>query len=236
MIDVGDAYLEVQDRLIAVVSSASENALGTVVPATPSWTVKDVLAHVTGLASDTVNGSLPAIDPLEQWRAGAQVTVMTDRQVASRKDKNVDEVLSEWREATDLITSMIRGDSPFPPGSTYDTGVVFVTDLTVHEQDIQAALGLGRPPIDKALSIATSGYCFALDYRFRQEGVGALTLRYEGKEKLMGEGRSRATLEADRYELVRAMAGRRNRSQLLALKWEEFPALPASHLHLRRAC
>jgi uncharacterized protein (TIGR03083 family) len=220
LIDVGDAYLEVQDRFIEVVSSANQNALGTAVPATPDWTVKDVLAHVTGLASDTVDGSLPVINPLEQWRDSTQVTAMTDGQVASRKDRNVDQVLSEWREATEPITSMRRGDIPFPAGTTYDSGAVFVTDLTIHEQDVRAALGLGRPPTDPALSIAMSGYCFALDYRLRHEGVGALTLRYEGKERLMGEGRSRATLEADRYELVRSMAGRRNRSQLLALKWE----------------
>jgi uncharacterized protein (TIGR03083 family) len=223
VIDVGDAYLEVQGRLIEAVRSASQETLGTAVPATPKWTVKDVLAHVTGLASDTVKGSLPAIDPLEQWRDSTLVTAMTDRQVAQRKEKNIENIISEWSEVTQSIIPMMRGEIPFPPGTTYDTGVVFVTDVTVHEQDVRAALGLGRPPEGRALSIAMAGYCFALVFRLRQTGPLALTLCYGGKERLLGSGETRAKVEADRYELVRAMAGRRNSSQLRGLRWEGDP-------------
>jgi hypothetical protein len=65
-----------------------------------------------------------------------------------------------------------------------------------------------------------AGYCFALDYRLRALGLPALTLRYDGKERTVGEGPSAAALTADRWELVRVLAGRRSRAQIERLEWD----------------
>ena len=223
MIDLADAYVAVQERIIGVVELAGAEGLATVVPASPEWTVKDVVAHVAGLASEAVAGTVAPIDPLEQWRDTSAVTAMTGHQVAVRRDRSIDAVISEWRGTMETMVPMLRGETPFPGAAPFGAGVVFVSDVTVHEQDVRAALGLGRPPMGDALAIALAGFCFALDYRIRACGLGALALHYDGKAKQAGEGKVAATLEADRYELVRAMAGRRNRAQLQAMRWEGDP-------------
>jgi hypothetical protein len=49
-------------------------------------------------------------------------------------------------------------------------------------------------------------------------------LAYDGKERRLGEGPEGATLTADRHELVRVLAGRRTREQILELAWDGDPA------------
>jgi len=48
-------------------------------------------------------------------------------------------------------------------------------------------------------------------------------LAYDGKERRLGEGPEGATLTADRHELVRVLAGRRTRGQILELAWDGDP-------------
>ena len=73
---------------IGVVELAGAEGLATVVPASPEWTVKDVVAHVAGLASEAVAGTVPPIDPLEQWRDSTAATAMTGHQVYSTLHTN----------------------------------------------------------------------------------------------------------------------------------------------------
>jgi hypothetical protein len=36
--------------------------------------------------------------------------------------------------------------------------------------------------------VALAGYCFGVDYRVRALDLPAMTLRYDGKERTLGEG------------------------------------------------
>ena len=54
-------------------------------------------------------------------------------------------------------------------------------------------------------------------------GLPPLRLRYGGKERIIGDGEPAAIVSADRYELVRALSGRRSRDQILAYEWEGDP-------------
>jgi len=51
-VDTGDVYERVREDFVATVSALSDDELTLPVPATPSWSVRDVLAHVVGLAAD----------------------------------------------------------------------------------------------------------------------------------------------------------------------------------------
>lgn len=42
----------------------------TPVPATPGWTVHDVIAHLTGVAEDLAAGTPPSGGPTSEWTAG----------------------------------------------------------------------------------------------------------------------------------------------------------------------
>ena len=62
-----------------------------------------------------------------------------------------------------------------------------------------------------------------LENRIRILGLPTLVLLYDDKERHIGEGQVRATLAADRHELVRVLAGRRTRAQILKLAWTGDP-------------
>src|SRR5207245_2381392 len=55
------AYLALRGRVREVVESADREALDAIVPATPEWRARDVLAHLVGVADDVVNGRLDGI-------------------------------------------------------------------------------------------------------------------------------------------------------------------------------
>jgi hypothetical protein len=71
--------------------------------------------------------------------------------------------------------------------------------------------------------VALAGYCFGVDYRVRALDLPAMTLRYDGKERTLGEGPVAAVVTADRWELLRMLAGRRSRAPIMHLDWTGDP-------------
>jgi len=51
-VDPATLYERTRREFVAVVLVLSEEGLEARVPATPAWSVRDVLAHVVGLAGD----------------------------------------------------------------------------------------------------------------------------------------------------------------------------------------
>jgi len=215
-------YLELQLELVATAVGGADAP----VPACPRWRVGDVLAHVAGLARDAVEGTIPALDLLEQWRdddVAAGRDAMTADQVERAETLGPEEVAGSWRALTPRLAPMLRGDEPFPEPAPFGLPAILVTDLVVHDQDVRGALGRGPAPDGPASALALATYGFGVDYRIRQLGLPALGLRTGPKLRVLGEGPPSATVSADRFELLRALAGRRSRAQILALSWEGDP-------------
>ncbi len=220
--DLDRLYLELQADLIAAAADGSDAP----VPACPSWRVGDVVAHVAGLARDSVEGTVPALDLLEQWRdedVAAGRDAMTAAQVARADGLGPEEVARSWQALTPRFAPMLRGEVPFPDPAPFGLAAVLVTDLVVHDQDVRGALGRGRAPDGPASALALATYAFGVDYRIRQLGLPAFGLCTGPKLRVLGQGQPAATVSADRFELVRALAGRRSRAQILALSWEGDP-------------
>jgi uncharacterized protein (TIGR03083 family) len=230
MVDIGDAYLEVQDRLIqAVMGPGAESGVG--VQSCPGWTVHDVLAHHVGVVVGVAAGDLGEFGELstgifEQWRdrnIQRLRDALTARQVQERRLHDMSALVVEWRNATAEILPLLRGETPVPATLPPFVGFILVNDLVVHETDIRAALGLPRATTSTALSLALTAYSFSLENRIRTLGLPALVLVYDGKRRRLGEGAEVVTLTADRHELVRVLAGRRTRAQILELEWTGDP-------------
>jgi uncharacterized protein (TIGR03083 family) len=224
MIDIAEAYAQVQYRLIDAVSGAGAH-VAKPVPACPGWSVHDVVAHIVGVVVDVGAGRLFAgADRLtDQWR-DPQVQqardAMTARQVAARRNVSISELIQEWHRATTVVTPILRGEVAPPPPLPGFTAYILVNDLVVHEADIRSALGLGRASETAALSLALAGYASSLEQRIRELGLSDLVLAYDGKQRRLGDsGKLGATVTADRYELVRVLAGRRTGKQILELDW-----------------
>jgi hypothetical protein len=83
--------------------------LAAEVPGTPVWSIADLVAHVTGVASDALNGRL----------IGAGEPAWTAAQVAQRAGRPIAAVLDEWRGCAAKLEAVLEGG--------------FVRDVVIHE-------------------------------------------------------------------------------------------------------
>ena len=75
-------------RVSALVADLNPQQAGVAVPATPAWSVHDLLAHVIGLDADVLAGE-EADDHNPGW---------TQKQVDARRERSITELLAEWTD------------------------------------------------------------------------------------------------------------------------------------------
>jgi uncharacterized protein (TIGR03083 family) len=236
MLPLDLAYAETKAALLAALADAGEAAWDRSVPATPAWRVRDVVAHVTGIAVDGASGTfIPGLNLLEQFRDDSVVRARdayADETVESRRGQAWGDVLAEWDAAEPQL--LARLSAGCPPDNRFALGldVVTVTDLCVHTDDVAGALALPPRKGSAAAGVALAGYCFGVDYRIRALGLPALAVRYDRRERVPGPGDAAITVTGDRWEVLRALAGRRSRDQIRELDWSGdpepyLPLLPA---------
>jgi uncharacterized protein (TIGR03083 family) len=222
MLDLAEAYAETQQHLIEVVRACSQEALSTKVPASPDWSVKDVVAHVTGVAHDAVRGSIPdELNLVEALHDPAQAEMredLTAQQVATRRDRSLDEIVGEWNSLLEELLPMIRGQQPWPRPVPF-ADAILVTDVAVHAQDVRGALGTPGDRESAGVGVALVSYATALGLRLALNGLAPLRIKYGEKERIAGQGEPSVTWEGDRWEIFRALSGRRSGSQILAMSW-----------------
>lgn len=197
------AYRGIRDRVTALTSPLDAAAVGAKAPATPDWSVKDLLAHLTGVTADVLAGNLAAAGS-DPWTA---------EQVDARRTRSAEEILTEWHELAAPFDELIPAipDSP-------RSQIIF--DAMTHEFDIRGALDQPGAREDPATAI---GFAWAADVVGAMRdgaGAGALCLRTEYGDQVVGTGEVTATVAADRFELYRAMTGRRSASQIAAFDWD----------------
>ena len=194
----GDLYARGRERFIDVVSSGDPAAR---VPTCPSWTVKDTLAHVAGIPADILAGNV----------AGAATDPWTEAQVVARRDRSVEEIVAEWRETGPQVDGMIDSFGP--------TGAQLLFDLTTHEHDVRLALGQPGARDDEVLDVALG---FAID-RLASPPPAPISITAEHLSWTLGDAEPVATLRTSRFELMRALSGRRSPRQITSLEWTGDP-------------
>jgi uncharacterized protein (TIGR03083 family) len=218
------AYADAQGRLVELARSLSAAQLATSVPACPGWTVRDVLAHLDGIAADAIAGRVPEglDDAWQDGGAAAARDAWTDHQVASRRDLPVEALLTGWdRHTRDLVQRLRRGDGfsdDDPVGVTMPA-----VDLAVHIQDVRGALGCPGDRTTSATQLAFGVYIAWLDQRLRAAGLPALQLSDGRRTWSAGDGTPDTTVTGDAFELFRVLSGRRSAEQIASLGWEGDP-------------
>jgi len=199
--DPGTVYAAVRARFAATVESCRADELATIVPATPDWSVRDVLAHVVGLAADLNAARFPAGGDGEAWTAA---------QVTARRKAALGDVLAEWEREGPAFEDGLRLFG-------YELGAHFVADLVVHLHDVEEALA--RPPLadDEVLVVALDHYCGFLDDAMQL--AGSVVLRTVVEEWQLGDGPVVAELTCPAYDLLRTVAARRSRQLVSELPW-----------------
>ncbi len=202
-VDCGELYEAERRKFVELERSCDADARATVVPATPAWTVHDVLSHVVGIAVDLNAGSYGSTADPDAWTAA---------QIDARRDSTVDELAAEWdREAPQFEEGLrLLG---------YEIGSHFVGDLLQHEADVHHALGLPHDADDLALAVALDFYLISFEQTLDADGAGAVEIAVGDESWTVGTGTPVAALRADRFELFRALGGRRTEAEIGALSW-----------------
>lgn len=120
------------------------------------WCVRDVVAHLTGLVADILGGDT----------GGAGRPDATARQVSSRSDLPMADLLAEWDEVGEGLAGLIESlddatwASALPSGQTMGEGAErLLGDIWMHANDINVALGgapVDGPGLAAAMNVATN--------------------------------------------------------------------------------
>ena len=224
MAEYADAYREGRERVVELMTSISDNELTREVPACPGWQTRDLLAHLVGICTDTNAGNIE----------GAGSEEYTSRQVNERKDRSVDEIVAEWNEQAPAFEQMLDSIHPAISGG-------IIGDLVTHEQDARGAVDKAGGRDGLAFELALDSQVRFFGRRIKEAKLPTLLVRAGGKEWAAGKEEVVGTLEADPFELIRGLTGRRTHGQIRALGWSIDPGpylpvfsmygLPGSDLH-----
>jgi uncharacterized protein (TIGR03083 family) len=212
--EVGPAYRGVRLRVCELVADRDDTALEGFAPATPDWTVHDLLAHLVGVTADIVSGNLDGVGT-DAW---------ANAQVDARRGRRVDELLAEWDEHGPVVEEMA---AQFGRAAGQ-----LLSDATTHEHDVRGALGAHGARDSSAVALSVGFVGLSLGEQLDQAERGALVVQHGGRSDTLGSGAPAAALRIDDFELLRALTGRRCVEQMAAYDWDG--AFSPEHLVLTR--
>jgi uncharacterized protein (TIGR03083 family) len=204
--DSAAAYADVRERMTALLRAAPPDRLTRTVPACPDWTVKDLAAHVVGVAVDVAAGRVE----------GAGSDPWTAAQVEARREASLEELLAEWRAAP-MEQALLGVDA------MQAAQVVF--DVTTHEHDLRGALELPGERDSRGVEVGWDWATTVLGMLRDGYGEGAVVLTTPQGVATCGSAAATSGVAADRFELWRAMTGRRSREQVASWAWTGEPAV-----------
>jgi len=126
MTDWAELYRANIAAVTSLAEGLSDDQLTARVPASPEWSVREVLAHLAGSPADALSGRMD----------GAPGPAWTERHVGERAAPTTDHIVAELRGSIDaVVTSLDGSDRP-----------ALVWNAAVHHADLHEALGKGAPP------------------------------------------------------------------------------------------
>jgi hypothetical protein len=211
--DLGAQYALARKRLSELLAGVEEPA-EVPVPACPTWSAHDVLAHLVAVNEDVLAGKLTGPPSDEE----------TAVQVARRRGVPTADVLAEWAEMAPALEALLTEVRVWP-------GFI---DVLTHEHDVRGAIGNTDERESDQMWVA-SEYLVTNWHPPVQ-----LVVRVGGREHLLGpaekdtaqktaEDRPEDTgeilvLETTPFEAFRFRMGRRSREQMSDLSWTGDPS------------
>lgn len=218
------AYDDARRRVRSLVQDLDDAALATLVPACPDWTVRDLLAHLAGVAEDAVRGEFFA-GALEAWCDPALATERerwTAGHVAGRAGSAAAGLLRDLDDRGGRLVAVLRRD-PRDAAPDWLAGAP-VGDIAVHLLDLHEALGVAPDDAAPSTRFGFAAYRAWLHLRIAERGLPALRLSDGARHWVAGDGLPAATVTAPRGELFRAISGRRSAARIRGYAWDGDPA------------
>ena len=206
-VDPAILYERTRLEFVSLLLVLSEDELRVQVPATPAWSVRDVLAHVVGLVSDLNAQRFPLVDD----GGGAD---WTQAQVDRTRGLTLRDLIAEWGNEAPKFEAGLRAFG-------YEFGSHFLADLVVHYQDVRSALGLDPSADELTVAVSLDHYAGFISELLTANGWGKLEVVAGHETRILGgNGRLHAHLQTEPLELLRVMSGRRSVRQMRALDWQ----------------
>lgn len=172
--------------------------------ACPEWSIKDVYAHLAGIATDILTGNTEnAATP--EW---------ADGHVADRLDRSFDEILDEWTTAGAEVSKLVETAGDVFPLQLF-------VDQWTHEWDIRSALGerASSTADDAVFAHYLPDLAKIMADNAATRGLDRLTLEVEGTRLELGSGEHLGEVSLTLFEFGRISMGRRSHRQLMELDW-----------------
>lgn len=178
------------------------------IPSCPAWNVHDLLAHVTGIASEIVANNMPG-DNSDDW---------VDALVAKRRDTSLRELVDEWNVSGPLFEAIASQTKRLAVPLSYDT--------VVHEHDLRHAVGRPGSRDSSGVVAAMSVGVWLMTNDLKRHNFGSVRFTAGGRTWECGEGDLQLSLDLDAeghrhpvWELLRLTGSRRSKKQMLAHHW-----------------
>lgn len=196
-------YAATRARVRALLADATEADAATTVPACPAWQVRDVIAHVGGLAVALGSGNGPAGGDVQAW---------IDRLVEERRGRSLAELLDEWEAAGPSVGAVLAAMGA--------GGGQLVYDAVAHEHDLRHALGRPGERESSGVVACADAMSMLLGRDLAAHGLPAVRITSGGRTWDVGSGEPELAIELDPFELIRVFGSRRSVAQLRALPWQ----------------
>ena len=199
---MSEVYAAGRARIEEFVRPLDPDTLEQMVPACPKWTIKELVAHLTGVASDSLSAKVSELGRAD-WTAA---------QVQARRDSSIDEILDEWRTIANQLEPVLDGIHP-------TLAAALIGDLTTHELDLRGAIGNSEGRTGGGLDISTSFY--ARNFGKRLKDAGLPTVVVDAGENRWTAGREEpiGSVRGSMFELLRGLTGRRTSDEVKGLDW-----------------
>jgi uncharacterized protein (TIGR03083 family) len=204
--DPGALYRDQREQFTRLVLSADAEDLERRVPATPDWTLRELTAHVTGIANDFLAGDVDDAGKPE-WTA---------RQVSDRSDRSIEALVEEW---SGIAAELEPALDTLPPRIAY----IIIADLTSHKFDAFNLFDKKDDRDSPALLASLEFYVPWFGKRLKDEGLPTLEVIAGEESWHAGREEPVGTLRAVPFELFRSLGGRRTRDEVKSLDWGVSP-------------
>lgn len=175
-------YRASRHRITALVTAADAN-VELIVPSTPEWRVRDVVAHLSGIASDAMTGNME----------GAPGEVWTAAQVDRARDQSLVDLLADWAKFGETFESFLSS----PDGAVAGSAVM---DALTHEADIRHAWEMSFELPDDFLGWAAGRLRDRFDAAVAEAGLPPVAVKAPDAELFRAHLGRRTAAQVREYE------------------------------------
>jgi uncharacterized protein (TIGR03083 family) len=199
---MSQVYAEGRARIEELVRELDPAGLEKKVPACPEWTVKELVAHLTGVAADSLSANVSEMGKPD-WTAS---------QVQERNSKSVEEILEEWSGIATQIEPALDDLHP-------TLASALIGDLTTHEHDLRGAIGRAGARDSAAVVISTSFYARNFGKRLKDAGLPTVVIEAGEHQWTAGREEPAGAVRAPLFEMLRGLTGRRTTDEVKGFDW-----------------